>query len=124
MLKNEEPSLIDSFGRVVRKLRLSVVDKCNFRCSFCMPDQPEWLPNDKVLTIDEISRLVTVLTGFGVDRIRVTGGEPLVRKDIVNLVSKLSEIKGIHGLGMTTNGYFLAEKARQAKGSWASIRDC
>ena len=123
-MKKKNQVLIDSFGRVVRKLRLSVVDKCNFRCSFCMPDQPEWLPNDKVLTLNEISRLVTILTGFGVDRIRVTGGEPLIRKDIVNLVSKLSEIPGVHALGMTTNGYFLAEKASQAKRSRTSFCDC
>ena len=82
-----------------------------------MPDEPEWLPNDRVLTSDEISRLVTILSRFGVDRVRITGGEPLVRKDIDKLVSTLSEIPGIRRLGMTTNGYFLADKARELKTS-------
>ncbi|MGI0090599.1 MAG: GTP 3',8-cyclase MoaA [Nitrososphaerales archaeon] len=113
MLRNDdELGLMDSFGRVIRKLRLSVVDKCNFSCNFCMPDKPEWLPNEKVLTVKEIVRLVAILSGFGVDRVRVTGGEPLVRKDIDQVVANISEIPGIHALGMTTNGFYLAEKAK------------
>ena len=79
-----------------------------------MTDQQESLSNQQGLKpLNGITHLFTILTGFGVDRIRVTGGEPLIRKDIVNLVSKLSEIPGVHALGMTTNGYFLAEKASQ-----------
>jgi len=106
-----ENSLIDSYGRVIRKLRLSVIDKCNFRCNFCMPDEPEWLPNDAVLSPLEIYRVVNILGDLGVDRVRVTGGEPLVRKDIVELVSGLSKIAKLKRLGMTTNGYYLEEKA-------------
>lgn len=115
MLLNDELKLADSYGRVVRKLRLSVVDKCNFRCNFCMPEKPEWLPNEKILTEEEICRLVTILTHFGVDRIRITGGEPLVRKDIEKLVAKIAGIQGISKLGMTTNGFYLAEKAKALK---------
>ena len=77
-----------------------------------MPDEPEWLPNDRVLKDDEISRIVAILAKYGVDRIRLTGGEPLLRKDIDHLVRKLSEIQGVGRLGMTTNGYLLAQKAR------------
>lgn len=110
-----DPSLIDSYGRVLRKLRLSVIDKCNFRCNFCMPDAPEWLPNDAVLTPAEIFRVVAILSKLGVDRVRITGGEPLVRKDIVELVSTLSSSGNLQRLGMTTNGYYLAEKARALK---------
>lgn len=108
-------SLIDSYGRVVRKLRLSVIDKCNFRCNFCMPDNPEWLPNEAVLTPEEIYRVVRILGGLGVDRVRITGGEPLVRKDIVELVRSLGRISTIKRLGMTTNGYYLDEKAAALK---------
>lgn len=110
-----EDSLVDSYGRVARKLRLSVIDKCNFRCSFCMPDQPEWLPNEKVLSFEEIQRLVRVFSGFGVDRIRITGGEPLVRKDLDILIKMLLDIKDIKRLGITTNGFYLSEKARKLK---------
>jgi len=116
MLKNDELSLEDSFGRVFRKLRLSVIDKCNFRCNFCMPDEPQWLPNEKILTDDEIVRLVSILARYGIDRVRVTGGEPLVRKGVEDLIGKVSDIPGVHSTGITTNGFYLAEKA-------AALRD-
>ncbi len=107
----EYGKLVDSFGRVARKLRLSVIDKCNFRCNFCMPETPEWLPNEKVLTFEEIGRIVDMLSRFGVDRVRITGGEPLVRKGVEQLVSKLRSNSRVKRLGLTTNGYFLKEKA-------------
>jgi GTP 3',8-cyclase len=110
-VKSVEPSLIDSYGRVIRKLRLSVIDKCNFRCNFCMPEEPEWLPNEAVLTPAEIERIVTILSNLGVDRVRITGGEPLVRKDVVELTRSLSKVPKLKRLGMTTNGYYLEEKA-------------
>ena len=109
--EQEDLSLVDSFGRRARKLRLSVIDKCNFRCNFCMPESPEWLPNDKVLSFEEITRLVKIFSLFGVDRIRITGGEPLVRKDIEKLIPMILEVPGINRLGLTTNGFYLAEKA-------------
>ena len=110
-LASDTNSLVDSYGRVARKLRLSVTDKCNFRCNFCMPETPEWLPNDKVLSFGEITRLVSILSLFGVDRVRVSGGEPLVRKDIEELVAMLVKLPKIRKLGMTTNGFYLEEKA-------------
>ncbi len=115
MLKNRDASLEDSFGRVFRKLRLSVVDKCNFRCNFCMPDEPQWLQNDKILTDDEIVRLVTVLSEQGIDRVRVTGGEPLVRKGVEDLIGRICKIPRIHSTGITTNGFYLVDKARALK---------
>lgn len=80
-----------------------------------MPDEPEWLPNSSVLTLPEISRTVTILSTLGVDRVRITGGEPLVRKDVVELVENLSTIPKLRRLGMTTNGYYLTEKAEALK---------
>ncbi len=114
-LSAQKSGLMDSYGRVVRKLRLSVTDKCNFRCNFCMPNDPEWLPNSNVLTEDELPRLITILSHFGIDRIRVTGGEPLLRKDVDKIIARISGIPGIKKLGMTTNGYYLAEKAKALK---------
>ena len=106
-----EHSLEDSFGRVFRKLRLSVVDKCNFKCNFCMPEKPEWLPTDKILSDDEIVRLVGILSRYGIDRVRITGGEPLVRKGVEHLIGRIASTKGVHSTGITTIGYYLAEKA-------------
>jgi cyclic pyranopterin phosphate synthase len=80
-----------------------------------MPETPEWLPNEKVLTFEEIKRLVTIFSSFGVDRIRITGGEPLVRKDIEKLVEMITSVPGVRRIGMTTNGFLLAEKARSLK---------
>lgn len=109
--------LVDSFGRVARKLRLSVIDKCNFRCNFCMPEDPEWIPNEKILTFGEITRLVQILSGFGVDRVRISGGEPLVRAEIEQLVKKIRNISRVKRIGMTTNGYFLKDKAMGLRGA-------
>lgn len=107
--------LIDFYGRVARKLRISVIDKCNFRCNFCMPETPEWIPNEKVLSFEEITRLVRIFSKFGVDRVRISGGEPLVRKDIEGLVGLIAHVAGIERTGMTTNGFFLKEKAQSLK---------
>lgn len=110
----------DSFGRTFRKLRLSVVDKCNFRCNFCMPENPEWIPNDEVLTDDEIVRVITILAKYGIDRVRVTGGEPLVRKGVENLIERISHVPGVNATGLTTNGFYLAEKASALKSAGLS----
>ncbi len=113
--QENELRLVDFYGRVARKLRISVLDKCNFRCNFCMPETPEWIPNEKILSFEEISRLVRIFAGFGVDRVRLSGGEPLIRKDIEKLISQLTEVEGIHRIGITTNGFFLEEKASNLK---------
>jgi cyclic pyranopterin phosphate synthase len=100
--------LVDSWGREIRSLRVSVTDKCNFRCRYCMPAEGlEWLPREEVLSFEEIARLVRVLSAMGVDEVRLTGGEPLVRRDLPVLVSFLAGIPGVHDLSLTTNGVLL-----------------
>jgi len=103
--------LTDSFGRAARKLRISVTDRCNFRCQFCMPTHPVWLPHSEILTFEEIHRVASLFVGVGVENIRLSGGEPLMRRDIEQLVELLAGIPNLHGLSMTTNGFLLAEKA-------------
>ena len=100
--------LTDSWGREIRSLRVSVTDKCNFRCRYCMPAEGlEWLPRDEVLSFEEIARLVSVLAKMGVDEVRLTGGEPLVRRDLPVLVEMLGAIDGVRDLSLTTNGVLL-----------------
>jgi GTP 3',8-cyclase len=100
--------LVDSWGREIRSLRVSVTDKCNFRCRYCMPaDGLEWLPREEVLSFEEIARLVGVLATMGVDEVRLTGGEPLVRRDLPVLVSFLAQTPGVRDLSLTTNGVLL-----------------
>jgi cyclic pyranopterin phosphate synthase len=100
--------LVDSWGREIRSLRVSVTDKCNFRCRYCMPAEGlEWLPREEVLSFEEIARLVRILSEMGVDEVRLTGGEPLVRRDLPVLVSFLAGIPGVRDLSLTTNGVLL-----------------
>ncbi len=111
--------LTDTLGRPVRDLRVSVTDRCNFRCVYCMPkevfgrDYP-FLPRAELLTFEEIERLARVFTGLGVEKIRITGGEPLVRRDVETLVGMLARIDGLD-LTLTTNGALLAGKAPTLK---------
>lgn len=105
--------LIDSYNRVIDYLRISVTDRCNFRCVYCMPEQGAAVaPRDHVLTYEEIERLVRIAANLGVRKIRLTGGEPLVRRDIVSLVERISAIPGIEDLSLTTNGLLLPRLAR------------
>jgi GTP 3',8-cyclase len=100
--------LVDSWGRQIKSVRVSVTDKCNFRCTYCMPAEGlEWLPKDEVLTFEEIARLVRVLAKMGVDEVRLTGGEPLVRRDLPTLVELLAATPGVRDLSLTTNGILL-----------------
>ena len=100
--------LVDSWGREVKSLRVSVTDKCNFRCRYCMPAEGlEWLPRDEVLSFEEIARLVRVLSAMGVEEVRLTGGEPLVRRDLPVLVGMLAQTEGVRDLSLTTNGVLL-----------------
>ena len=100
--------LTDSWGREIRSVRVSVTDKCNFRCRYCMPAEGlEWLPREEVLSFEEIARLVSVLAEMGVDEVRLTGGEPLVRRDLPVLVGMLGAIDGVRDLSLTTNGVLL-----------------
>ncbi len=100
--------LRDGWGREIRSVRVSVTDKCNFRCTYCMPAEGlEWLGRAEILTFEEIARLVGVLASLGVDEVRLTGGEPLVRRDLPTLVAMLAAIPGVRDLSLTTNGVLL-----------------
>jgi cyclic pyranopterin phosphate synthase len=106
------PVLSDGFARTVSYLRVSLTDRCNYRCLYCMPEEGvELVPKADVLTFEEVERLVRVMMGFGVRRVRLTGGEPTVRKDLVTLVERLGAL-GLDDLAMTTNGERLVELAR------------
>src|SRR5256886_6011278 len=103
--------LVDRFGRVADDLRVSVTDRCNFRCTYCMPAEGlAWLPRSDVLGYEEIARLVGVFLDLGVRTVRLTGGEPLLRRGVETLVAMLAA-QGVPDLSMTTNGVLLAEKA-------------
>src|SRR5262245_58780267 len=104
--------LIDSFGRVHNNLRISVTDRCNIRCVYCMPETVQFLPRREVLTFEEIERVVRVAATLGIDKIRLTGGEPLVRRDLPGLVARIAAVPGIKDVGLTTNGVLLEEQAR------------
>lgn len=104
--------LIDSFGRQHTNLRISVTDRCNIRCFYCMPaENVQFMDRDLLLTFEEIERLVKVAVTLGVNKVRLTGGEPLVRRDLHKLVKKLAAIPKIQDIGITTNGILLAEQA-------------
>ncbi len=101
-------SLLDSWGRTITSLRVSVTDKCNFRCRYCMPAEGlEWLPREEVLSFEEIERLIRVMAEMGVSEVRLTGGEPLVRRELPKLVSMVSAVPGVTDLSLTTNGVLL-----------------
>jgi cyclic pyranopterin phosphate synthase len=104
--------LIDTFGRVHDDLRLSVTDRCNLRCAYCMPEEPRWFAREALLTFEELERVARVAIGEGVRKVRLTGGEPLVRRDLPHLVARLSALAGLSDLSLTTNGVLLAEHAR------------
>jgi len=104
--------ILDTFERPLRNLRLSVTDRCNLRCQYCMPEEDYvWLPREDILHFEEVARLVDVFANLGVDKVRLTGGEPLLRKDLDRLVSLLAANPRIKDLAMTTNGVLLAEQA-------------
>jgi cyclic pyranopterin phosphate synthase len=103
----------DVFGRPLRNLRVSVTDRCNLRCGYCMPEEDYvWLPREELLTFEEITALVEIFSELGVEKVRLTGGEPLLRRDLDLLVRLLAENPRIKDLALTTNGVLLAEQAR------------
>ena len=109
-------ALADTYGRPLRNLRLSVTDRCNLRCQYCMPETDYvWLPREEILSFEEVGRLVDVFADLGVAKVRLTGGEPLVRKDLPELVRILAANSRIRDLALTTNGVLLAESARALK---------
>src|SRR3954463_6841539 len=103
--------LVDGHGRSIGDVRISVTDRCNFRCQYCMPAEGlPWLERDSLLSYEEIARLVALLGSMGVHDVRLTGGEPLVRRELWRLVEMLSGIEAVHDLSLTTNGYLLARQ--------------
>ncbi len=104
--------LLDSYGRPHNNLRISVTDRCNIRCVYCMPEQVTFLPRAELLSFEEIERFVRIALALGIDKVRLTGGEPLVRRDLPRLVEKLAAIPGLRDIGLTTNGILLAPVAR------------
>ncbi|KIV51055.1 GTP 3',8-cyclase MoaA, partial [Aneurinibacillus migulanus] len=108
--------LIDRFGRVHDYLRISVTDRCNLRCVYCMPAEGmEFEPSENILCYEEIAEVVAAVAKMGVRKLRLTGGEPLVRKEIETLIAMLSGIPGIEDIALTTNAIFLAQKAEALK---------
>src|SRR2546427_7264663 len=125
--------LVDSHGRVLRDLRISITDRCNFRCLYCLPETEaaqnfyrgrwanlpdstpiiqQWVPRSKILTFEEIERVVRLAVGLGITKIRLTGGEPLLRRGVEDLVARIAAIPGLEDLAMTTNGMLFPAKAR------------
>lgn len=108
-----ELPLSDTFGRVHNNLRISVTDRCNIRCFYCMPaDNVQFMPRKDLLTFEEIEQFVRAVVPLGINKLRLTGGEPLVRRDLHRLVAALRQVEGIEDLGITTNGILLAEQAQ------------
>lgn len=104
--------LQDRYGRIAEKLRISVTDRCNFRCTYCMPaDGINWMAKKEILTLEELTRLAGVFVQLGVKQIRLTGGEPLLRRDLAVLVRQLNALVGLQKLAITTNGFYLQEQA-------------
>ena len=107
------PPLTDSYGRIHNNLRISVTDRCNIRCFYCMPERDvQFVERREILDFEEIERFVRIAVGLGIDKVRVTGGEPLVRRDLPVLIRRLTAIPGIKDLSLTTNGVLLSEMVR------------
>jgi cyclic pyranopterin phosphate synthase len=111
-------ALIDKFQRPIKDLRISVTDRCNFRCPYCMPaeiygESYQFLPKNKILTFEEITRLTKIFVDLGVSRIRITGGEPLLRKDLPVLINQIASLSNISDLSLTTNGYLLEKLSQE-----------
>jgi cyclic pyranopterin phosphate synthase len=105
--------LIDSYGRRIKSMRISITDKCNFRCTYCMPAEGlPWLKKAEILSYEEIVRITRVAVSMGIEQIRLTGGEPLVRRDVPALVQQLHAIPGLRSLSLTTNGILLKQQAK------------
>src|SRR5207249_9844255 len=103
----------DRFGHRISYLRVSITDRCNERCTYCMPHELQaWLPREDVLTYEETVRIIRIATEMGVSKVRVTGGEPLTRRDVLSFFEMLRQICGIRDLGLSTNGTLLARPTR------------
>lgn len=115
-MKSLKPDLlIDQLGRTVNYIRLSITDRCDFRCTYCMSENMQFLPRDEVLSLEECARLVKVFVSLGVSKVRITGGEPLVRKNALWLFEEIGKLNGLNELVVTTNGSQLAKQAQALK---------
>ena len=109
---SERTPLVDSYGRLIKNVRISITDKCNFRCVYCMPAEGlQWVKREEILSFEEIERLTRLLVSMGVDQVRLTGGEPTVRRELPKLVKALTSIDGLKSVSLTTNGYLLKNLA-------------
>ncbi len=115
-----ENKIVDKFGRPIRDLRISVIDKCNFRCPYCMPAEVfhanyKFLNNHELLSVAEITHLARLFVQLGVSKLRLTGGEPLLRPDLLDIIAALAQIPGVEDIALTTNGFYLAEMAHSLR---------
>src|SRR5438045_8021808 len=102
----------DGYGRAITTLRISVTDRCNLRCVYCMPATPEWMPQPELLSFEEIERLARVAVSLGITDFRITGGEPTARKDLPELMRRVVAVPGVRDVALTTNGILLKKLAR------------
>lgn len=111
------PILQDQYGRIKRKLRISVTDRCNFKCIYCMPEHPEWMKKQDLLSFEALFILCQYMVGQGIENIRITGGEPLMRQGVVHFIRDLQSLRalGLKRISITTNGHYLAKYAEQLK---------
>ena len=114
----------DRYGHRISYLRVSITDRCNERCTYCMPQElQEWLPREEILTFEETLRLIRIGAELGVTKVRVTGGEPLTRRDVVHFIAEIPEISGIKSLGLSTNGTLLAHRVTSGKTMAMALRE-
>jgi cyclic pyranopterin phosphate synthase len=104
--------LRDGYGRAITNMRISVTDRCNLRCVYCMPAEPVWMPQPEILSFEEIGRIVRVAVSLGITDFRITGGEPTARRNLPDLIRLVSTTPGVKDLAMTTNGILLSKLAR------------
>jgi len=113
----------DRYGHRISYLRVSITDRCNERCSYCMPQElQEWLPREEILTFEETLRLVGIAAELGVSKVRITGGEPLTRRDVLDFIRRIPEISGIRSIGLSTNGTLLAREIAPSKTMASGLR--
>ena len=113
----------DRYGHRISYLRVSITDRCNERCTYCMPEElQEWLPREEILTFEETLRLVRIAAELGVSKVRITGGEPLTRRDVIDFIRRIPEIRGLKSIGLSTNGTLLAREIAPGKTMAAALR--
>jgi cyclic pyranopterin phosphate synthase len=114
----------DRHGHRISYLRVSITDRCNERCTYCMPQElQEWLPRQEILTFEETLRLIRIAADLGVSKVRVTGGEPLTRRDVINFIRRIPDLSGINSIGLSTNGTLLVREIASGKTMAAALRD-